>query len=198
LPSAITHAVVGISTGLAISKGKAPKRFWVLSMICPMLADLDVLTFKVGISYASLWGHRGLFHSLFFSALFGFFIATVFFRKYEVFSKGWLVYSLYFSAVTSTHGVLDAFTNGGLGVALLSPFDDKRYFFWATPISVSPLSVKAFFGGRGPGILKNEFMWVWLPSLFMALIGKLSFSHSGLDDRDSGGMSRPSKASMQK
>lgn len=183
MPSAITHAVVGISSGLAISEGKAPKRFWVLSMFCAMLPDLDVLTFKIGVSYGNFWGHRGFFHSIFFAVCLGFLIATVFFRKHGIFSKRWLIYSLYFSLVTSTHGVLDAFTNGGLGVALLSPFDVKRYFFWATPISVSPLSVKAFFSGRGPGILKNEFMWVWLPSLFIAIIGRLSFSHGALQNK---------------
>jgi inner membrane protein len=178
LPSAITHAVVSISSGLAISKGRAPKRFWALSMICAMLPDLDVLTLKLGISYGDFWGHRGFFHSIFFAVLLGLLIATVFFRKEGCFSKSWLFYALYFSAVSSTHGILDAFTNGGLGIALLSPFKNERYFFWATPISVSPLSVKAFISGKGIAILKNEIMWVWLPSIFVAIIGKLSFSHN--------------------
>jgi inner membrane protein len=29
-----------------------------------MLPDLDVVTFKLGIPYASPWGHRGISHSL--------------------------------------------------------------------------------------------------------------------------------------
>jgi inner membrane protein len=178
LPSAITHAIVGISSGLAVSKGSAPKRFWAMSMICAMLPDLDVLTFKFGISYGSFWGHRGFFHSIFFAVLLGGIVATAFFRKEGIFSKSWVFYFLYFSVVSSTHGILDAFTNGGLGIALLSPFDNERYFFWATPISVSPLSVKAFISGRGAAILKNEILWIWFPSIFVATIGKLSYIHS--------------------
>jgi inner membrane protein len=92
LPSAITHALVGISAGLAISKGGAPKRFWILSMICAMLPDLDVLTFKLGIVYGNFWGHRGFFHSIFFAILLGIFVATVFFRREGLFSKSWFFY----------------------------------------------------------------------------------------------------------
>ena len=178
MPSAITHALVGLSSGLAVSQGSAPKRFWVLSMICAMLPDLDVLTFKFGIAYASFWGHRGFFHSIFFAVLLGGIIATLFFRKEGVLSKSWLFYFLYFSVVASTHGILDALTNGGLGIALLSPFDTERYFFPATPIYVSPLSVKAFISGRGLAVLKNEILWVWCPAIFMVIIGKLNYTHS--------------------
>jgi inner membrane protein len=178
LPSAITHAVVGISTGLAISEGRALKRFWALSIVCAILPDFDVLTFKLGISYGSFWGHRGFFHSIFFAALLGLLIATIFFREKAVFSKNWTFYSIYFCLVTSSHGILDAFTNGGLGIALLSPFDNERYFFWATPIAVSPLSIKAFLSGRGISILKNEILWIWLPSIFMAIIGRFKYKHS--------------------
>lgn len=178
MPSAITHAIVGISASFAISKGMAPQRFFALSILCAMLPDLDVLAFRFGIPYGNFWGHRGFFHSFSFSLLLGFCVAFVFFRKEGFISKSFLFYFLYFSVVTSTHGILDAFTNGGLGIALLSPFDNGRYFFWATPISVSPLSVKAFFGDRGIAILKNEIMWVWLPSIFVAVIGKINYSHS--------------------
>ena len=39
----------------------------------------------------------------------------------------------------ASHGVLDALTDGGPGVAFLAPFDDTRYFFPWRPIRVSPL-----------------------------------------------------------
>ena len=42
-----------------------------------------------------------------------------------------------FLAIAS-HGLLDAFTDGGLGVAFFAPFDSTRYFFPVTPIEVSP------------------------------------------------------------
>ena len=36
---------------------------------------------------------------------------------------------LYLFLSTASHGVLDALTDGGLGVAFFSPFDQTRYFF---------------------------------------------------------------------
>jgi len=183
LPTIITHAVVGITAGLSVTKGKAPKLFWALSVLCVMIPDLDVLTFRIGIAYGDFWGHRGFFHSIFFGLLLGIFISSVFFRKDGLFSNSWLFYTLYFSAITASHGILDAFTNGGLGITLLSPFDNERYFFWTTPISVSPLSIKAFWGERGLRILKNEFLWVWLPAVFIAVIGWVNFSHKVIENR---------------
>jgi len=158
-------------------RGRCQSVFGSYPFCCAIAPDFDVLTFKFGIPYSSFWGHRGFFHSLFFALLLGFFISSVFFRKDGFVSKSWLFYTLYFSAITASHGILDAFTNGGLGIALLSPFDNERYFFWATPISVSPLSIKAFLRGRGLDIIKNEFLWIWLPSIFFAVIGKFCFTH---------------------
>ena len=66
--------------------------------------------------------------------------------------------------------MLDAFTNGGLGVALLSPFDDTRYFFPFRPIEVSPLSVRAFFSAHGLAILRSELVWVWAPCALLACV----------------------------
>ena len=177
MPSAITHAIVGLSSSIAVSKGLPPSRFVFLSAICVMLPDLDVLAFRFGVPYGDFWGHRGFFHSLCFAFVLGFIIATLFFRREGFISKSFAFYCLYFSIVTSTHGILDAFTNGGLGIALLSPFDNTRYFFWTTPITVSPLSVSAFMSSKGVAILKNEIGWVWLPSIGMAFIGKLNYSH---------------------
>ncbi len=178
MPTIITHAAVGIASGLAISKGKPAKRFWVLSILCAILPDFDVVAFKLGILYNSFWGHRGFYHSLFFAMITGVFIASVFFRKDGFFSKSWLFYTTYFSVVTATHGILDAFTDGGLGIALLTPFDNERYFFWTTPIAVSPLSIKAFLSERGISILKNEFLWVWAPAIFIVAIGRLNYVHN--------------------
>ena len=70
---------------------------------------------------------------------------------------------------TISHGVLDALTNGGLGVALLSPFDTGRIFFPIRPILVSPIGFR-FFGPRGWMVLVNEFFWVVIPSLTLSLL----------------------------
>ncbi len=66
-------------------------------------------------------------------------------------------------ACAASHGMLDALTNGGLGVAFFSPFEPRRYFFPWRPIAVSPLSVSRFLAGRGLRILAGELKWVVLP-----------------------------------
>ena len=59
----------------------------------------------------------------------------------------------------------DAMTNGGLGVAFFSPFDNRRYFLPWRPILVSPIAVTRFFSPRGYAILRSELVWIWLPAI---------------------------------
>jgi inner membrane protein len=72
----------------------------------------------------------------------------------------------FFFAVTASHGLLDAFTNGGLGVAFFAPFDDSRYFFPWRPLEVSPLGM-AFFSSWGLQTALSELQWVWLPTALL-------------------------------
>jgi inner membrane protein len=77
--------------------------------------------------------------------------------------------ALYFAAITATHPLLDALTDGGLGVALFAPFSPDRYFLPWRPIEVSPIG-PSFFSERGFHVLISEIRWVWLPSLALVLI----------------------------
>jgi inner membrane protein len=70
----------------------------------------------------------------------------------------------YFFLITASHGVLDALTDGGLGVAFFAPFTARRYFFPWRPIEVSPIGL-GLFSERGAEVFASEFVWVWLPSL---------------------------------
>ena len=172
MPTVFTHAVVGLSGGLAVSNKISGKRLWVLSTVCAVLPDADVIGYRLGIPYSHFFGHRGFFHSICFAFLVGLATALIFFGKEGYFSKKWWYWWLYFSLLTTSHGILDAFTNGGLGIALLSPFDNERYFFWKTPILVSPIGARAFFTKRGLAVLVNEFRWVWIPALILGGLGK--------------------------
>jgi len=60
---------------------------------------------------------------------------------------------------------LDAFTDGGLGVAFIAPFDDARHFFPWRPLRVSPIGAAGFFSERGLETMISEIKWVWIPSL---------------------------------
>ena len=71
--------------------------------------------------------------------------------------------------MTASHGFLDAMTDGGLGVAFYSPFNNTRYFLPWTPIRVSPIGVSRFFTGRGLAVIQSELLWIWLPSAFLII-----------------------------
>jgi inner membrane protein len=159
-----SHAVAAASLGTAFPPPKTP-RFWLYGVLCSMLPDLDVIGFRFGIRYGDMLGHRGLTHSIAFAVvLSGIVTAAIF--KMEPRMK-WPALWLYFFLATISHGVLDACTNGGLGVAFFAPFANTRYFFPFRPIRVSPIG-SSFFSVRGIAVLKSEALWIWLPSLLFA------------------------------
>jgi len=121
----------------------------------------------LGIPYGHFFGHRGFFHSLFFALILGFIGSWVFFPQRKPFWKQRTFLFLYFSLLVSTHGILDALTSGGLGIALFSPFDTSRYFFPWTPIQVAPIGVRHLFSAWGLRVLLSEMIWVWIPALVM-------------------------------
>ena len=81
----------------------------------------------------------------------------------------WLA-SWYLFLATASHGILDATTDGGLGIAFFSPFSNARYFLPWRPIAVSPIGVAAFFSERGLNVLRSEFKCIWLPSGLFAFL----------------------------
>ena len=78
-------------------------------------------------------------------------------------SRGAAFWFVFVSA--SSHGLLDMLTNGGLGVALLWPVSNERFFFPIQPIEVSPLSVRRILSEAGAKVLRSEMLWVWAPAL---------------------------------
>ena len=68
-------------------------------------------------------------------------------------------------------------TDGGLGVAFFSPFDNTRYFLPFTPIRVSPIGISRFFTASGFAVIRSELLWIWLPTA--VLIALLWLSRGG-------------------
>jgi inner membrane protein len=167
MPTGITHAVVGL--GLCeVVMGPAPSPLLCgLSMALAAAPDLDILAFWLGIPYGSFFGHRGFFHSLFCALVIGLVVALL---TFQVFGLPWWQLWGYLFLVTASHGILDGFTNGGMGIAFFSPFDTGRYFFAWQPIEVSPIGL-AFFSKWGVRVLISELLWVWLPLL--CLVGSV-------------------------
>jgi inner membrane protein len=74
---------------------------------------------RYGIRYGDMLGHRGFSHSLLFALLLGMLAVFLFFRDVPKFSKKWWALAAYFFVVTTSHGLLDAMTTGGLGIGFL-------------------------------------------------------------------------------
>jgi len=167
LPTIITHAVVAGVAGATVAKKRMPSRFWLLILLCSTIADADVIGFAFGIKYGDFLGHRGFFHSIFFALILSLGLVLLFFKDYRLFSLRWWKSVLFFFIVGASHGIFDAFTNGGLGVALLAPFDNTRYFFPWTPIMVSPIGLTNFLSYRGVQVIIYEILYIWLPLLLL-------------------------------
>lgn len=172
MPTAFTHAFAGLALGKVYTGERMPARFWVLSALCPVVPDLDILGFAFGVRYGDALGHRGFSHSLLFALLAGCLVAWRYFREVPPLTRRWWSLALYFAAATATHGLLDALTNGGLGVAFFSPFDNTRYFLPWPVIPASPIGL-GFFSRHGLVIFKSEFIWVWIPSIALAALAVL-------------------------
>ena len=166
MASVFSHAVAALSIGACFYYPRIPKRVWALGALCSALPDLDVIGFGFGIRYGDFWGHRGFTHSLVFAGIVAL-AATGILAGVRTFNR-YLMWTYLFLA-TASHGLLDALTNGGLGVAFFAPFDNRRYFLPWTPIRVSPIGIEPFFTARGWSVLQNEMLWIWIPSAFFAV-----------------------------
>jgi inner membrane protein len=173
MASLFTHALVGSALGQASGREWRKSNtwlFWGLVVTCSVLPDADTIGLYAGVPYGSLWGHRGMTHSLLFAAIVAAGLALAFRRR---FSPAWKMGVLLFAVMVS-HGILDAMTNGGLGVAFFAPFHTQRYFFSWRPIQVSPIGISRFFTWRGVRILSSEALWIWCPALAFAVLARMA------------------------
>jgi inner membrane protein len=156
MPTAVTHSLVA-----TLAAGRMPVRFWFLSVLCSLLPDADLLGSLLGIRHEGMFGHRGLSHSLVFALILGLIVSFL------ADPQRWIRFFWFFFIVTASHGVLDAMTDGGLGVAFFSPFDDTRYLFPFRPIKATPLGL-SFFSAHGLDVIWSEFLWIGIPGTIIA------------------------------
>ena len=168
MPTVMSHAVVGVALGTLTAFPHRRRAFWLASAILPVLPDLDVLGRVVGIGFYSLWGHRGVSHSFAAAAVIGAVAALLLHRRLGARPAPLAVY---FAIITASHGVLDALTDGGPGVAFFAPFEATRYFFPWRPIPVSPLPSR-FFSEWGWRVFSAELVLIWLPAVLVMLLAR--------------------------
>lgn len=168
MATVFTHPLIALAITPWFGTIRHFKSVLVIGLILTILPDIDIVGLRLGIPYSHLFGHRGFSHSLFFAINISLFVSLIFYKYYgEKIVSVWLFLFL----CTLSHGLLDALTNGGLGIAFFSPFTNERYFFPFQPIEVSTLNIKSFFAGQGLEVLKSEIIWIWIPALLVFLFG---------------------------
>ena len=117
MATAFSHGIVGAAL-LPLAPRTFP-RIWVLAALValPMVPDLDVVAFKIGIPYSHPLGHRGFTHSLLYAVLQGYACAWIAQQYFRVPGRDWIRLGAVLSLATATHGLIDAMTDGGLGIA---------------------------------------------------------------------------------
>ncbi|ATQ76680.1 hypothetical protein CR152_20800 [Massilia violaceinigra] len=165
MPTILSHPAVPLAIGLALGSRIIPRRLLAAGVVASILPDFDVIGLRLGIPYANELGHRGASHSLAFAIVLGLLAAACASRL----RASRMAAFLFITVCTVSHGLLDMFTTGGLGVALAWPVSDARLFFPVRVIRVSPLSLKTFLGPRGVVVMLSELLWIWLPAALAGL-----------------------------
>ena len=158
MPTILSHPAVPLALNLGLGSDVISKRLLIAGALGSVLPDIDVVGFTFGIPYEHEFGHRGMSHSLVFAAsvaLMGALakrsLQTTFFRAFS-----------FLFVTIGSHGILDAFTNGGLGIALFWPWTGRRFFASFQPIVVAPIGISDFLP-YAAGVLFSELLWVWIP-----------------------------------
>lgn len=157
----ISHAAVPVAIGIGLGKRRIPRALMLAGAAAAMLPDADVIFFRFGATYDTIWAHRGFTHSVGFAVLVGVVAVLVLRSAHPLLSFGFV------ALASLSHGLLDMLTNGGHGVAILWPATDHRYFFNWRPIEISPLAVARFIP-RLARIAWSEFLWIWVPATIVA------------------------------
>jgi inner membrane protein len=164
MPTVFTHAVVGVA--ISTLGRPAGARLGLAAAACAVVPDLDMVAVWLGVPWFHVLGHRGFSHSLAFAAILGGVLAA---RGFHERGGGRLAAWLVLSTATASHGVLDAITDGGPGVAFFAPFDSGRYLLPWRPIPASPISVRGLFSARGAAVVRAEVLLLCLPAVLLAL-----------------------------
>ena len=137
MPTVFSHPAPFVCLGLACGR-LLSARLLLAGIVCSLLPDADALAFRFNIPYASILGHRGLSHSLAFALALGLAAALI----APLLRSGRKTAFVVCAGAALSHILLDAMTDGGLGVAAFWPFSEARYFLPWRPIAVSPLALR--------------------------------------------------------
>jgi inner membrane protein len=160
--ASLGHIAVALA-GARVTPGSTPRlRTFVALSALSLAPDLDVIGMHCGVRYGAMWGHRGATHSIL-VAILAAAVTTWWLRP----GPRWKLAAGVVAAVAVSHGLLDAMTDGGLGVALLWPWTSHRFFFPWRPIPVAPIGAR-LLSARGLGVITWEAI-AFLPAWAIAV-----------------------------
>ena len=165
MPTVFSHPVVPLTVALCAGDRAVPPKLLWAGVAASILPDLDAVSFMIGVPYTSVYGHRGVSHSLTFAAVIGLCAAAI---APRLSLSRWAAF-MYVSMAYASHGLLDMLTDGGRGIAFLWPLSSERYFLPWQVIKVSPIAAHRFLSSRGLEVLQSELLWIWLPSTLAVL-----------------------------
>ena len=167
MSTCFSHPAVPLAIACWLPSLRTPSLLLTASLLSAA-PDLDALGYFAGVPYEAWCGHRGCSHSLAFAALLALLPTRWLARRNGV--RSLHVFAFLFAA-SASHGLVDMATNGGLGIAVLWPFDATRHFWPVQPLEVPPLGIRVFFSSFGMRVLASEALWLWLPALVVGTIG---------------------------
>ena len=116
MSTAFTHGFVASLLTPFAPRGIRRLPLLIVLVTISILPDIDVLGFRYGIPYSHPWGHRGMTHSIAFSLLLAVLSTFLFYRQARPLSRRWFGLLALLFVAGASHGILDAFTDAGLGV----------------------------------------------------------------------------------
>ena len=169
--ASIGHVAVGLAAARFYQGSVEPRPNLLVTMAwmsaLALLPDADVIAFTLGIPYRAPFGHRGASHSIMAALLCGLFCTLCSWLGRPHSNKSPLYTGIFAGAVVASHGLLDTLTDGGLGVALLWPLSNQRFFAPWRPLPVAPIGFR-LISPYGARVMLTELL-CFLPLFAYAL-----------------------------
>ncbi|MHB8419898.1 MAG: metal-dependent hydrolase [Myxococcales bacterium] len=155
--ASLGHIAVGMAAGRALTpRGKSSVRAMVALSALSMWPDVDVIGLGHGVPYGAPFGHRGATHSSLVALALG--LGIYLYLRLRRRSPAAERTALWATLVALSHGWLDTMTfGGGLGVALLWPLSDHRFWAPLRFIPIAPIGLH-LFSPKGVAVLAVELI----------------------------------------
>jgi inner membrane protein len=166
MPSIVSHPAVPLAPATVLpAEVIFPSVVW-LGIACSTIPDLDVVGFRVGVPRGQVLGQRGLSHSIVFAVCLSERLVWLLSSQSQPLKASSLTVFLFLLLSTLSHGLLDAMTTGGSGVAFFAPIHNQRYFLpWrliVVVLAILHLRCNGFLElSPGMGRLKRSAFFSW-------------------------------------